>query len=53
LNQFTKRGSAERINKMSYGVCGLRVNRTDLVQQIYGAIQEYAGFDRPEWVDLR
>lgn len=49
----TKKGSAERINKMSNGVCGLRVNRTDLVQQIYGAIQEYAGFDRPEWVDLR
>jgi hypothetical protein len=22
------------------------------VQSIYGAIQEYAGIDRPEWLDL-
>jgi hypothetical protein len=25
--------------------------RTAIVQHIYGAIQEYAGFERPEWLD--
>ena len=25
---------------------------TFIVQSIYGAIQEYAGIDRPEWLDL-
>jgi hypothetical protein len=24
---------------------------TAVVQSIYGAIQEYAGFDRPQWLD--
>ncbi len=28
------------------------VNSTFVVQSIYGAIQEYAGIDRPEWLDL-
>jgi hypothetical protein len=27
------------------------VYRTSVVQSIYGAIQEYAGFDRPAWLD--
>ena len=29
-----------------------RVHSTFIVQSIYGAIQEYAGIDRPEWLDL-
>jgi hypothetical protein len=28
------------------------VYSTFIVQSIYGAIQEYAGIDRPEWLDL-
>jgi hypothetical protein len=27
------------------------VNRTRVVQSIYGAIQEYGGFDRPDWLN--
>jgi hypothetical protein len=27
------------------------VHSTAIVQSIYGAIQEYAGIERPEWVD--
>ena len=30
----------------------LVVHSTFIVQSIYGAIQEYAGIDRPEWLDL-
>jgi hypothetical protein len=38
-------------NKLPYGVCTVAVNSTRLVQHIYGAIQEYAGFDEPAWAD--
>jgi hypothetical protein len=35
-----------------HGTAKLVVYSTEIVQSIYGAIQEYAGFDRPEWLDL-
>jgi hypothetical protein len=38
-------------NKLPYGVCTLRVHSTWMVQHIYGAIQEYGGFDEPAWLD--
>ena len=38
------------MNKLPYGTCRLSVHSTAIVQHIYGAIQEYAGFDRPEWL---
>jgi hypothetical protein len=28
------------------------VYSTEIAQTIYGSIQELAGFDRPEWVDM-
>jgi len=34
-----------------HGTACTRVHSTFLVQSIYGAIQEYAGFERPEWLD--
>jgi hypothetical protein len=36
-----------------HGTARLSVHSTKLVQSIYGAIQEYAGIERPEWADLR
>lgn len=52
---------AARVNKPSvassrkgrtllYGTGHLAVYSTEIVQRIYGAIQEYGGFDRPEWL---
>jgi transposase-like protein len=35
-----------------HGTARLVVHSTRIVQSIYGAIQEYAGVQRPEWVDL-
>jgi hypothetical protein len=32
-----------------HGTARLTVHSTRLVQSIYGAIQEYAGIERPEW----
>jgi hypothetical protein len=36
-----------------YGTVSVRVDSTATVQSIYGAIQQYAGIGRPEWVDGR
>jgi predicted transcriptional regulator len=33
-----------------YGVCKIEVGRTDLIQQIFGAIQEYAGIAGKKWL---
>ena len=51
LNAKPTSSSGSKPNKLPYGVCTLRVNSTQLVQHIYGAIQEYAGFDNPGWLD--
>ncbi len=45
-----KKGSTTRKNRLEHGVCGIRVNSTELAQQIYGAIQEYGGFENPDWL---
>ena len=37
-------------NKWIYGVCRITVHDVCLMQEIYGAIQEYAGFDCSEWL---
>jgi transcriptional regulator with XRE-family HTH domain len=39
-----------RRNVLVHGTACLRVDSTQLVQSIYGAIQEYGGFERPEWL---
>jgi hypothetical protein len=38
-------------NVLVYGTGRLSVHSTFLMQSIYGAIQEHAGFDRPAWLD--
>lgn len=45
-----KAGSDSRHNMLENGVCGIGVNSTELTHHIYGAIQEYGGFDKPEWL---
>jgi hypothetical protein len=34
----------------AYGTCRLVVHRTRVVQSLYGSIQEYGRFERPEWL---
>jgi transposase-like protein len=51
VNVYSKYSAKKRRNKLPYGTCRVVVNRTRVVQSIYGAIQEYAGFDRPAWLD--
>ncbi len=47
---FVKKGSNTRHNVLRNGVCSIRVHSSQITQHIYGAIQEYGGFDNPEWL---
>lgn len=47
---FYKQGAITRNNILENGVCTIRVYRSEVLQHIYGAIQEYGGFDKPEWL---
>ena len=51
LNRYSKYSQKKRANKLPYGTCKLAVYSTRIVQTIYGSIQEYGGFERPEWLD--
>ena len=50
VNVYSKYSEKKRCNKLPYGTCKLRVHSTRIVQTIYGSIQEYGGFERPEWL---
>lgn len=47
---YIKDSTSARLNRLQNGVCDIRIHRTDIVQHIYGAIQEYAGFENPAWL---
>ena len=51
VNVFSKSSQRTRIGKLPYGTSALVVHSTRIVQTIYGSIQEYGGFERPEWLD--
>jgi hypothetical protein len=51
VNVYSKYSQKKRTNKLPYGTCTVCVNSTRIVQTIYGSIQEYGGFERPEWLD--
>lgn len=51
LNHFPTSSSGTRRNKLPYGVCNLNLHSTRVVQHIYGAIQEYGGFEEPRWLN--
>lgn len=51
LNTYSKHSKKKRQNRLPYGTCRIAVSRTSVVQSLYGSIQEYAGFERPEWLD--
>ena len=52
VNVHSRYSAKKRLNRLPHGTCKLVVCDTAIVQSIYGAIQEYGGFDRPEWLDL-
>ena len=48
VNVYSKYSQKKRKGRLPYGTVRVCVHSTEVVQQIYGAIQEYGGFDRPE-----
>ena len=50
VNVYSKHSQKKRRNKLPHGTVRVCVHSTAVVQSIYGAIQEYGGFDRPEWL---
>ena len=51
INHFPTSSSGRRRHKLPYGVCMVSVTSTRVVQHVFGAIQEYSGFDQPGWLD--
>ena len=52
INRISRASRRRKGNVLPYGTARIAVHSTFIVQSIYGAIQEYAGIDRPEWLDL-
>jgi hypothetical protein len=50
VNRYSKYSEKKRKNKLPYGTCRVAVHNTRIVHTIYGSIQEYGGFERPEWL---
>jgi DNA-binding MarR family transcriptional regulator len=51
VNAYSRHSKRKRINRLPYGTVRVTVCRTRVVQSIFGAIQEYAGFEREAWLD--
>ncbi len=50
VNSVSKASLHKRRNMLPYGTCRLTVHSTAILQHIYGAIQEYGGFEHQEWL---
>jgi transcriptional regulator with XRE-family HTH domain len=53
VNRPSAASRRRRGQTLPHGTARLAVHSTFIVQSIYGAIQEYTGTSRPEWLDLR
>ena len=51
VNVYSRHSKRKRLNMLPYGTCRVVVSRTRIMQRVFGAIQEYGGFERPEWLD--
>jgi hypothetical protein len=50
VNKYSRASQRKRVNMLPYGTCKLIVHSTEIVQTIYGSIQELGGFNRPDWL---
>jgi transcriptional regulator with XRE-family HTH domain len=51
VNRVSRASRLRRGHILPYGTARIAVHSTFLVQSIFGAIQEYGGFERPAWLD--
>lgn len=49
-NQYPISSKKKNIKKSEYGTCTLTVCKTEIVQEILGAIQEFGNFENPKWL---
>jgi transposase-like protein len=49
-NQYPSSSKKKQTKKSEYGTCTLTVCRTEVVQEIYGAIQEFGQFTNEKWL---
>jgi hypothetical protein len=52
VNRPSSASKRRKGHVLPYGTGRVGVHSTFIVQSIYGAIQEYAGIDRPEWLEV-
>lgn len=50
VNPISKYSKRKRMNTLIYGTCKLRIHCTELVQMIYGGIQELGNFTNLNWL---
>lgn len=50
VNSLSSYSKGKRCGSLKYGTCRLVVNKTEVLQKIYGAIQEYGNFKNSEWL---
>jgi len=50
VNVYSRASGRTRQGKLPFGTCRVTVCDVRIAQHLYGAIQEYGGFDRPEWL---
>jgi hypothetical protein len=50
ISNLQPRSSQQKGRKLKYGTCKVSVYDTHLLQHVFGAIQEYAGIEKPEWL---
>lgn len=46
-----KANTSFKKKKLEYGVATLRISKTEIVQEIYGAIQEFGSFKNDKWLN--
>jgi hypothetical protein len=51
VNHYSRSSQKKRFNRLPYGTCKLIVHSTEIMQMIYGSIQELGRFNRPAWLD--
>ena len=50
VNVYSRASGRTRKGKLPFGTCRVTVCNVKIAQHLFGAIQEYGGFDRPEWL---
>lgn len=50
VDNFPTSSSGKKKGKIPYGVLQIKIYSTEVVQHIFGAIQEYGNFSNPKWL---